>query len=88
MNRFLIASLAGAAALALSNQSAMAKPAMLQSTLSGAEETAGGAPDGSGSFTGSLDAGSGEVASQDPAFDAWLVSALAEPGTEGDAALP
>ena len=29
MNRFLIASLAGAAALALSNQSAMAKPAML-----------------------------------------------------------
>ncbi|MEZ5749883.1 MAG: CHRD domain-containing protein [Caenibius sp.] len=61
MNRFLIASLAGAAALALSNQSAMAKPDMLQSTLSGAEETAGGAPDGSGSFTGSLDAGSGDL---------------------------
>jgi len=61
MNRFLIASLAGAAALALSAQSAMAKPTMLQSTLSGAEETAGGAPGGSGTFTGSLDAGSGDL---------------------------
>lgn len=61
MTRFVIASLAGAAALALSTQPVMAKPAMLQSTLSGTEETTGGAQGGSGSFTGSLDAGSGDL---------------------------
>ena len=52
--------LGGALALSLASP-ALAEPVVLEATLAGANETGGGDPDGSGSFSVEIDAESGDV---------------------------